>query len=185
MSPRIRGPVLSSCLVKRPENTNFIQNAEYPLVHLSRSLKCTIVALSAHIVRRPSSDVNFLHFDISSETAERNSTNLDRKQNLNIPYQDFVFSGRSEKQRWPPWPLIGWDIFDLSFETAKRNSTKLERKQNLNVLYKDFVFRANRKNKKAALASDSLRHFRFLLWNRYTEFNETSQDARSQCLMSN
>ena len=89
MSLRIRGPVLSSCLVKRPENTNFIQNAEYPLVHLSRRLKCTIVALSAHVVRRPT--LTFYIFDISSETAEMSSTNLDRKQNLNIPYQDFVF----------------------------------------------------------------------------------------------
>ena len=33
----------------------------------------------------------------------------------------------------------------------------------------------------AALASDWLRHFRLLLWNRWTEFNETWQQARSQC----
>ena len=33
----------------------------------------------------------------------------------------------------------------------------------------------------AALASDWLRHFRLLLWNRWTEFNETWQEARSQC----
>ena len=32
-----------------------------------------------------------------------------------------------------------------------------------------------------ALASDWLRHFRLLLWNRWTEFNETWQEARSQC----
>ena len=32
----------------------------------------------------------------------------------------------------------------------------------------------------AALASDWLRHFRLLLWNRWTEFNETWQKARSQ-----
>ena len=37
------------------------------------------------------------------------------------------------------------------------------------------------KNKMAALASDSLRHFRLLLWNRWTEFNETWQEAKSQC----
>ena len=30
------------------------------------------------------------------------------------------------------------------------------------------------------LASDWLRHFRLLLWNRWTEFNETWQEARSQ-----
>ena len=33
----------------------------------------------------------------------------------------------------------------------------------------------------AALASDWLRHFRLLLWNSWTEFNETWQEARSQC----
>ena len=74
----------------------------------------------------------------------------------------FVFFGLIEKTRWPPWPLIGWDIFDFSSETAERNSTKLDRKQDLNVLYQVCVFRADRKNKMAALASDWLRHFRLL-----------------------
>ena len=93
----------------------------------------------------------------------------------------FVFFGPIGKTRWPPWPLIGWDIFDFFSETAERNSTKLDRKQDLNVLYQVCVFRADRKNKMAALASDWLRHFRLLLWNRWTEFNETWQEARSQC----
>ena len=92
----------------------------------------------------------------------------------------FVFFGSIGKTRWPPWPLIGWDISDFSSETAERNSTKLDRKQDLNVLYQVCVFRADRKNKMAALASDWLRHFRLLLWNRWTEFNETWQEARSQ-----
>ena len=43
----------------------------------------------------------------------------------------FAFFGPIGKTRWPPWPLIGWDIFDL-------------------------------------------------LWNRWTEFNETWQKTRSQ-----
>ena len=167
-------------------------------------------------------------FDFSSETAERNSTKLERKQDLNVLYQVLCFSGRSEKQdgrpglwlaetfstsplkplngiqrnltgsnistsstkfvffgpiaktRWPPWPLIGWDIFDFSSETTERNSTKLDRKQYLNVLYQVCVFWADCKNKMAALASDWLRHFRLLLWNHWTEFNETLQEARSQ-----
>ena len=92
----------------------------------------------------------------------------------------FVFFGPIGKTRWPPWPLIGWDIFDFSSETAEQNSTKFDRKQDLNVLYQVCVFRADRKNKMAALASDWLRHFRLLLWNRGTEFNETWQEARSQ-----
>ena len=92
----------------------------------------------------------------------------------------FVFLGPVRKTRWPPWSLIGWDIFDFSSETAERNSTKLDRKQDLNVLYQVCVFQADRKNKMAPLASDWLRHFRLLLWNHWTEFNETWQEARSQ-----
>ena len=91
----------------------------------------------------------------------------------------FVFFGRIGKTRWPPWPLIGWDIFDFSSETAEQNSTKLDRKQELNILYQVCVFRADWKNKMAALASDWVRHFRLLLWNRWTEFIETWQEARS------
>ena len=75
---------------------------------------------------------------------------------------------------------VNFHIFDFSSETAERNSTKLDKKQDLNTLYKVCVFWADRKNKMAALASDWLRHFRLLLWNRWTEFNETWQEARSQ-----
>ena len=95
------------------------------------------------------------------------------------PLPSLCFSDWSEKTRWPPWPLIGWDIFDFSSETAQRNSTKLDRKQDLNVLYQVCVFRADRKNKIAALASDWPRHFR-LLWNCWSIFNTTWQEARSQ-----
>ena len=75
---------------------------------------------------------------------------------------------------------LTFHIFDFSSETTKQNSTKLDRKQDLNVLYQVCVFRSNRKNKMAALASDWLRHFWLLLWNHWTEFNETWQEARSQ-----
>ena len=131
---------------------------------------------------RPSS-LTFHIFDFFSETAEWNSTKLDRKQDLNVLYQVCVFRADRKKKRWPPWPLIGWDIFYFSSETAERNSTKLDRKQDLNVFYQVCVFRADRKNKMAALASDWLRHFRLLLWNRWMEFNETWQEARSQRLL--
>ena len=90
---------------------------------------------------------------------------------ISTPSTKFVFFGPIGKTRWPPWPLIGWDIFDFS-KTAERNSTKLDRKQDLNALYQVCVFQADRKNKMAALASDWLRHFRLLLWNRWTEFNK-------------
>ena len=118
-------------------------------------------------------------FDFSSETAERNSTKLDRKQDLNALYQVCVFRA-DRKNKMAAWPLIGWAIFDFSSETAEWNSTKLDRKQDLNALYQVCVLRADRKNKMAALAFDWLRHFWLLLWNRWTEFNETWQEARSQ-----
>ena len=95
----------------------------------------------------------------------------------------FVFFGPIRKPRWPPRPLIGWDILDFSSETAEQNSPKLDRKQDLNVLYQVCVFRADQKNKIAAPSSDWLRHFWFLLWNRWGEFDETSQEARSQCAL--
>ena len=77
-------------------------------------------------------------------------------------------------------PSLTFHIFDFCSETTEQNLTKLDRKQELNILYQVCVFRVDRKNKMAALASDWLRHFRLLLWNRWTEFNETWQEARSQ-----
>ena len=59
----------------------------------------------------------------------------------------FVFFGPIGKTRWPPWPLIGWDIFDFSSEIAERNWTKLDRKKDLKVLYQVCAFWADRKNK--------------------------------------
>ena len=107
---------------------------------------------------------------------QRNSTG----SKISTPCTTFVFFGPIGKTRWPPWPLIGWDIFYFSSETAERNSTKLDRKQDLNALYQVCVFRADRKNKMPTLASDWLSYFRLLLWNHWTEFNETRQEARSQ-----
>ena len=165
-------------------------------------------------------------FDFFSETAERKSKKLDRKQDLNFLYQVCVyradrqnkmtalafdwlshfrlllrnywtefnetwqearsqrplpslcFIGLIGKTRWRPWSLIFWDIFDFFSETAERNSMKVDRKQDLNVLYKVCVFRIDRKNKMAALASDLLRHFRLLLWNRWMKFNENSTGSK-------
>ena len=83
------------------------------------------------------------------------------------------------------WSLVvrpsTFHIFNFSSEMAERNSTKLDKKQCLNIFYQVYVFRTDWKNKMAALASDWLRHFRLLLWNRWKEFNETWQEARSQC----
>ena len=109
---------------------------------------------------------------------EFNETWQEARSQRSLP--SLCFSGRLEKTRWLPWPLICWNILDFSSETAKRNSTKLDRKQDLNVFYQVNVFQTDRKSKMAALVSDWLRHFRLLLWNRWREFNETWQEARSQ-----
>ena len=86
-------------------------------------------------------------------------------------YQVCVFRADG-KTRCPPWPLIGWDIFNFSSENTERiqlNFTEARSQRPLPSL----CFRADRDNKMAALASDWLRHFQLLLWNRWTEFNET------------
>ena len=168
------------------------------------------------------------HFYYSSETAERNSTKLDRKQCLNVLYQvcyfradrknkmavldsdwlrhfglllwnrwtefnetwqearsqrplpSLCFSDWLEKQDGRPGLWLAETFSNFSSETAEQNLAKLDRKQDLIVLYQVCVFQADRKNKMAALASDWLRHFLLLLWNRWTEFNKTWQEARSQ-----
>ena len=125
---------------------------------------------------RPSR-VNFHIFDFSSESAKRNSTKLDRKEDLNALYQVCVF--RADRKNKMATLAADW-LRHFRSETAERNSTKLDRKQNLNALHQHCVFRVDRKNKMAALASDWLRHFRLLLWNGWTEFKETWQEARSQ-----
>ena len=102
---------------------------------------------------------------------------------ISTPSTKFVFFGPIGKIRWPPWPLIGWDIFHFFSETTEWNSTKLDRKQDLNVFFQVCVIRADRKNKMAALASDWLRHFPLLLWNHWMEFNKTWQKARSKRLL--
>ena len=105
--------------------------------------------------------------------------------------KEFVFSPEPKAQvHYCPCTIVSalsvrpssltFHIFDFFSETAKRNSTELDRKQDLNVLYKVCVFRDDRKNKMAALPSDWLRHFWLLLWNRWTEFDETWQEERSQ-----
>ena len=79
--------------------------------------------------------------------------------------------------------VVNFHIFDFFSDTAEQNSTKLDRKQDLNILYQVCVFRADWKNKMAAPSSDWLRHFWLLLWNRWREFDETWQEARSQCAL--
>ena len=94
-----------------------------------------------------------------------------------MPSTKFVFFRPIGRTRWPPWPLIGWDIFDFSSVTAEQNSSKLDRMQDLNALYQVCVVRADPKNKMAALASDWLRHF-FDFSSETAERNSTKLDRK-------
>ena len=83
--------------------------------------------LWSHVVGRPTDcpsvvcpSLTFHICDFFSETAERNSTKLERKQDLNVFYQVCVFRA-DRKTRLPPWHLIGWNIFNFCSETAERN----------------------------------------------------------------
>ena len=121
------------------------------LVHLNRRLKCTIVITrcpsSVRLSVRPSSVVNFSHFRflLWNRWTEFNKTWQEARSQRPLP--SLCFFGPIGKIRWPPWPLIGWDIFDFFSETAERNSTKLDRKQDLNVLYQVCVFWAEGKTR--------------------------------------
>ena len=117
-------------------------------------------------------------FDFSPETNEVNSTKLDRNQ-ISMSYTKFLFSGHSEKldDRLGLW--FAETFSTSSPETTKRNSTKLDRKQESNVLYPVCVFRADWK-KMAARPLIGWDICLFFLWNSWTEFNKTRQEARFQ-----
>ena len=119
-------------------------------------------------------------FEFFSETANRrNSTNFNRKQDLNVLCRVWVFSSRSEKQDRRPasdwhFRLLPWNRW------IELNETWQEARSQRPVPSLCLSGRSEKKNKMAALASDWLRHFRLLLYNTWTEFNETWQEARSQ-----
>ena len=91
-----------------------------------------------------------------------------------------MFLVRIGNPRWPPEALIGCNIFKFYSEAATQNFINLHRMIVLKVLYKVCVFGADWKSKMAARGSDWLKHFQLLLWNRYTEFHQTSQDDSTQ-----
>ena len=77
--------------------------------------------------------------------------------------------------------VVNFSHFRFSPATTERDSTNFDRKQYLSVLYQVCIFRADRKIKMAAPGSGYLRRFQLLLWNLWMEFNETWEEARSQC----
>ena len=119
-------------------------------------------------------------FDFSSETAEGNSTKLDRKQDLNVLYQVCVFRADRKKQDSCPGLWLAETFSTSSLKPLNRIQRNLTGSKISTSSTKFVFFGPIGKNKMAALASDWLRHFQLLLWNRWTEFNETWQEARSQ-----
>ena len=107
---------------------------------------------------------------------------LDRKQNINIFYQVCVFWADRKKTRWPPWPLIGWDIFDFFSETADRNSTKLDSKQDLNVFYQVCVFWPIRKTRWPP--KPLIGWYIFDFFSETAEWNSTKLDRKQELTSS-
>ena len=96
------------------------------------------------------------------------------------PLPGLCFSGWSEKQDGRPGLWLAETFSTSPLKPLNGIQRNLTGSKDLNVPYQVCVFRDDRKNKMAALASDWQRHFRLLLWNRWTEFNETWQERRSQ-----
>ena len=86
---------------------------------------------------------------------------------------------RSEKQNGRPGLWLAETFSTSSLKLLNRIQRNLTGSK-ISLSTTKFVFLgADRKNKKAALASDYLRHFRLPLWNSESEFNKTWQEAWS------
>ena len=95
------------------------------------------------------------------------------------PLPSLCFSGLSEKQDGRPglWLAETFSTSPLNpLNGILRNLTGIKISTSST---KFCVSCADWKNKMAALASNWLRYFRLLLWNRWMEFNETWLEARS------
>ena len=112
-------------------------------------------------------------FDFSSETAEPNSTKLDRKQYLNALFQVCVFRG-DRKNKMAALASDWLRNFRLLWRNRWTEFNKTWQEASSQCLLPRLCFSGQSgKNKMATLASDWLRHFRLLLWNRWKEFEET------------
>ena len=97
------------------------------------------------------------------------------------PLPRLCFSDRSEKQYGRPglWLAEAFSTSPLKpLNGIERNliGSKISTSSTTFVFFGPIG-----KNKMAALACDWLRHVRLLLWNPWKEFDETWQEARSQC----
>ena len=95
------------------------------------------------------------------------------------PLPNLCFLGPIGNTRLLPWPLIGWYTFTSPLEPLNGIQRRFTWSK-ISTSSTEFVFFEPIGKKMAALASDWLRCFQLLLWNCWTEFNETWQEARSQ-----
>ena len=96
------------------------------------------------------------------------------------PLPSSGFLGWSEKQDGGPGLWLA-ETFSTSTLKPLNGIQQNFTRSKISTSSTEFVFILPiRKNKMAALASDWLRHFRLLLWNRWMDFNTTWQGARSQ-----
>ena len=95
----------------------------------------------------------------------------------------FVFFLPIGKTRWLPHLWLAETFSPSPLKPLNGIHSNLTGRKILISSTQVCVFRANRKNKMATLASDWLSDFWLFLWNHWTEFNETWQEARSQCLL--
>ena len=93
----------------------------------------------------------------------------------------FFFAGRSEKQDGRPGLWLAETFSTSPLKPLNGIQRNLTGSKISTPSTKYVFFGPIGKTKWHPLASDWLRHFGFLLWNRWTEFNETWQEARSQC----
>ena len=91
----------------------------------------------------------------------------------------FFFFGRSENQDDRPGFWLAEPYLTSSLKLLNRIQRNLKGSKILTSSTK-FVFFGPSGKQDGRPASDWLRHYRPLLWNRWTEFNETWQEARSQ-----
>ena len=99
---------------------------------------------------------------------------------ISTPLPSLCFSGRSEKQDGRPGLWLAETFSTSSLNLLNRIHRNFTGSKISTPSTKFVFFGLMEKNKMAAPDSDWLRHFRLLCRNRWTEFNETRQEARSQ-----
>ena len=107
--PRHFGPLLRNC------STEFNETWYHVCILYSRSEKqdgCPGLRLAENCSISPLKPLYKIQWNLTGSKISMSST-------------IFVFLGLIGKTRWPPWPLICWDIFDFSCETAQRISRNL------------------------------------------------------------